>query len=48
MHKVLMSVILAILMVVAVVGVKKALTPAQASGTTLIASGGAPAPPIPW
>jgi hypothetical protein len=48
MHKVLLSVVLAILMVVAVVGVKKVLAPAQANGSNLIASGGAPAPPIPW
>lgn len=47
MHKVLLSVVLAILMVAAIVGVKKALAPAH-SGTTLIAAGSAPQPPIPY
>lgn len=47
MHKLLLSVVLAIVMVLAVVGVKRVLAPAAANGTTLVAGGSAPAPPIP-
>jgi len=46
MHKLLLSVVLAILMVLAVVGVKNVLAPAT-GGATLVAGGSAPAPPIP-
>jgi len=45
MHKLLLSVVLAILMVLAVVGVKNVLAPT--GGATLVAGGSAPAPPIP-
>ncbi len=49
MHKLLLSVILALFMVLAVVGVKKALSPsASANGKTLMAGGSAPQPPIPF
>jgi hypothetical protein len=46
MQKVLLSITLALLMALAVVGVKRIATPADASrGTVLVAEGGMPVPP---
>ena len=48
MQKVLLSMILALFMALAVVGVKRILTPNGSSqGSVLIADGGAPVPPWP-
>jgi hypothetical protein len=45
MQKVLLSMILALVMALAVVGVKRILTPNGSShGTVLVADGGAPSP----
>ncbi len=50
MHKVLFAVLLALIMTLALVGVKRAfVSHANASSSqTVVADGGAPAPPIPW
>jgi len=49
MQKALLTVILAVLVVFAAIGVKQALSPAgpASNGTVLIADGGDPIPPIP-
>jgi len=50
MHKILISILFALVLALAVVGVKKMVSsnPAPSSNQTLIADGGAPRPPIPW
>jgi len=50
MHKILISILFALVLALALVGVKKMVSPAPASPSsqTLIADGGAPRPPIPW
>ncbi len=49
MYKVLFAVLLALVMTLALVGVKRAfVNHANASSQTVVAEGGAPAPPIPW
>jgi len=45
MQKVLLSMILALFMALAVVGVKRMATPAGSNGTVLVAQGGMPVPP---
>ena len=51
MQKLLLSIILAMFLALALVGVKRTIGPAAtsaASGTTMMAAGTAPQPPIPW
>lgn len=50
MHKILLSILFALVLALAVVGVKKMVNPSPASHSnqTLVADGGAPRPPIPW
>jgi hypothetical protein len=50
MRKILISILFALVLALAVVGVKKMVSsnPASPSNQTLIADGGAPRPPIPW
>lgn len=49
MQKILLSIMLALFMALALVGVKRAFSPsAQAKSGTLVAIGGPPQPPIPW
>ncbi len=50
MHKILLSLLFALVLALAVVGVKKMVTAnaASHSNQTLVAEGGAPVPPIPW
>jgi hypothetical protein len=50
MHKILFSLLFALLLALAVVGVKKMVfhNTTSASNQTLVADGGAPRPPIPW
>lgn len=49
MSKVLFAVLLALMMTLALVGVKRAfVNHTSSSSQTVVAEGGAPAPPIPW
>jgi len=50
MHKILISILFALVLALAVVGVKKMVSAnaTSPSNQTLIADGGAPRPPIPW
>ncbi len=47
MQKVLFSMILALLLALTLVGMKRAFAPSVPSGTSLLAIGAAPVPPIP-
>ena len=49
MHRILVALLMALLLTLALVGVKKIAQGDPASHPkTLMADGGAPAPPIPW
>jgi hypothetical protein len=50
MHKILLSILFALVLALAVVGVKKMVSSHAASpgNQALVADGGAPRPPIPW
>ena len=48
MYKILFAVLLALLMTLALVGVKRIAVSSATSSQTVVAEGGAPTPPIPW
>jgi hypothetical protein len=49
MHKILVAVLMALVLTLALVGVKSiAQDNAKSQPKTMMAEGGAPAPPIPW
>jgi len=48
MRRILLSVMLALLLALTLVGVKRVLSPSTTSGTTLVATGGPEPAPIPW
>jgi hypothetical protein len=48
MQKVFFAILLAMLMTLALVGVKRVFVNTSATSPTTVAIGGAPTPPIPW